>query len=224
MLELIKLFAASTDGQTAIFSAIAALILLFAKKILEPKSRVIWAEPHSFFFLVPKQDQPAQATDQTESEQVEDHAIDHAAPPPDQVDGNDSDRFPVRTRTIFVQNIGSEKATNVEVYLNYKPLHWEVVPVRTLNQQVSADQRFCISTPTLAPKEYFTIQLLDGNRELPGVMNVRWDEGVAKPVPMAPVRIYPSWANKIFATLMFLGIASIFYILFQIVLAMGSKI
>jgi hypothetical protein len=100
----------------------------------------------------------------------------------------------VRTRQIWIQNVGRASINKVEVVLNYPPQHYEIWPQRQYNSVTNPVGNLIILVESLAATEYFTISMLDGTKDLPNVTNVRCTEGTAKHVPMGPQRILPRYA------------------------------
>jgi hypothetical protein len=118
----------------------------------------------------------------------------------------------VYTQTIWVQNVGRDIAENVEIHFNFKPAHYELFPARTYDENLNPDNKFSISTPVLTKREYFTIQLISVNSELPNVNNVNWKSGVGKQIMMSPTQQYPQGVVRFITGLFYFGIFALVYL------------
>ena len=74
----------------------------------------------------------------------------------------------------------------VEITLNYPPQHYEIWPQRAYQQSINPAGKLIIKEDGLGRRKFFTIAMIDVLRDLPLVLNVRSDGGVAGNVLMAP--------------------------------------
>ncbi len=86
----------------------------------------------------------------------------------------------IRTSSLFVQNLGRDASTEIEIVFNWKPLHFNLWPQRLFEQQINPDNRFIVKLPNLAPKEFVGLDLLTVNSEMPLLIQVRSLQGIAK--------------------------------------------
>jgi hypothetical protein len=106
-------------------------------------------------------------------------------------------------------------ATNVQVVFNWRPQNFEVWPQRPYDMSVAPDGRFTLIFANVAPKEQFQIELLTAHNS-PDVLNVRCSECIGKAIPIRPVRVFPKWAQIVFWSLVFLGLAAVAYIVISL--------
>lgn len=127
--------------------------------------------------------------------------------------------FPVITQQIWFQNVGRAAIDAVEIVLNWRPQHFEIWSPRQFETSTLADGRFVLQIPSLAGQEHFTISMIDTVRELPAVINVRSKAGVARELPMAPQRIWPTWFLVLGWVVLFVGAVTVGYLLLQAIIA-----
>jgi hypothetical protein len=113
-----------------------------------------------------------------------------------------------QTLTVFVQNVGRAVAESVEVHFNYKPEHFQIWPTLNYDTATNPENRFTLIVSTLAPRKYFTLELLSV-RQLPDVLRVRTKAGEGKKVDIAPSEVFPLRVRRIFLLLMWLGFFAI---------------
>ncbi len=129
----------------------------------------------------------------------------------------------VPTATITVQNFGRARATLVEVVFNWPVETYSVWPQRAYDVKRNPEGRMCIQFADLGPKEYIQIHLIDVNKELPNVLTVRCAEAQGSKVPLAPMRVFPSWFLRTLWLLILLGLFSAIYLLALVVLHVAAK-
>ncbi|ODR94222.1 hypothetical protein AUC69_03480 [Methyloceanibacter superfactus] len=117
----------------------------------------------------------------------------------------------IRTRHIWIQNVGRAPVKNLEVVLNYRPEHYEVWPQRAYSEDTNPEKRLVVNVASLAAREFFTIGMISATQELPAVMNVRSSDGMGRPVLMGPTQIQPRWVLEMLRFLLFLGAFSLIY-------------
>lgn len=162
---------------------LAALITFFLEMIrrsfIQPRASIIWGTTHGFTFLLP-QDLPA----------------------PDSVPRTNS----IQTGGLLVRNNGRTAAKNIEFYFNFKPEHYQIWPVVQHKTESTPDGRFIIRVDFLKEREFFNIELIQGNSSLPAILSVRALEGTCRNVPIAPQQTFPTWFNYTATLLFIIGI------------------
>jgi hypothetical protein len=123
----------------------------------------------------------------------------------------------VRTASITVQNTGLIPARGVEVAFNWKPQILNLSPARAYKDVKSSFDRYSLIFESFAPGERSTIEIMSINAELPIMTAVRADDCVGKLIPMAPQRVWPQWMLTSVTIVMFLGAATLVYLLIKLV-------
>lgn len=118
----------------------------------------------------------------------------------------------VNTASVVIHNSGKQTATKLEVVFNWKPMCLNMWPSRHMEEKIEADGRYVIIFDSLAPNEFVGLELLAVNTNLPGLVNVRSDQGTATEVPMGPQRIIPTWQRKLWTVLIWVGLAAVAYL------------
>ncbi len=120
--------------------------------------------------------------------------------------------IPVRTREVWVQNIGSATANNITICLNHGTQHIEVWPPGEHEIAVTDDGRILVKIPRMVRRDFSRVMLFDArNLELPDVLYIKWDEGEAKRRPMGPSQVLPRWMLECLRVLIIIGaIASVY--------------
>jgi len=106
----------------------------------------------------------------------------------------------------------------VEVTLNYAPQNWHIFPPIAEGVQTTNDRFLRIKAKTLNKREFFRVSLFDAIGDLPLVVSVRWDGGVAKQVPMGPQQIFPYWVRSLILSFLVLGVISFIFIVIRAML------
>nr|WP_315459223.1 hypothetical protein [uncultured Sphingorhabdus sp.] len=117
----------------------------------------------------------------------------------------------LRTASINVTNAGSESATSLEITFNWKPQNYNVWPARHFQTVINEDRRFTIKLESLAPNEFFRMEIMSTNAELPLLASVRCKECEGKLIPMGPQRIWPTWVIAFLLFLMGSGALALIY-------------
>ena len=117
----------------------------------------------------------------------------------------------VSTQTLFVQNIGRGRADTVQVFLNFKPMHYAIWPVRQYTEELLPDGRFAIGVTNLNRWESFSVELLV-IPEVPWIMGVRSEGGAGKEVELIHSRRLPTRLYALLWALLFLGFSSVIFI------------
>lgn len=159
---------------------ILACVLEVFRRILTPKASIIWGTSHGFNFLIPQ------------------------IAPPDKPEAIPN--LSLNTQGIIVKNNGRAAAKNIEIYFNYKPEHMEMWPVISRSFEILDDGRYVLKIPYLRRNEFFNIELIHTNNNVPHILNVRAEEAKCKEVPIIPMQMFPKYINYLFLSLIFLGV------------------
>ncbi|MBG0667486.1 hypothetical protein I4P15_03260 [Enterobacter roggenkampii] len=119
----------------------------------------------------------------------------------------------VHTKSVFLQNIGKESASRLEIVFNYRPMYFNVWPVRHYQEFNEGDGRYIIIFENLAPKDFMRIEVLSINHDLPAILSVKAKECVAKEVAFYPQMVINQYLKRFLMFLMMLGMAAFVYIL-----------
>jgi hypothetical protein len=175
----------NSNAKVAVVTAIIGALIQLGRWIAMPRGKIVWGISNNEHFVLPAQP-PAQ---------------------PNPIN--------VRTRQIFIQNVGRAVAEDVEVTINYPPQNWYVFPPVVQTTMPTAQDRFLrLRADKLNKREHFIIGMFDARGELPFVVAVRWKGGVAKPVNIGPRQIFNRWTERYVVLTFYLGIlAQIFIVL-----------
>lgn len=117
----------------------------------------------------------------------------------------------LQTRSLLVTNSGRATATKVELVFNWKPLCLNVWPPRHFDEITEPDKRYTLVFDSLAPNEHLDCHLLAANNQVPDLVTVRCDQGVAKEIPMLPQPVFSAWQRRVAAFFLFAGVAAAIY-------------
>ena len=118
----------------------------------------------------------------------------------------------LRLTTITIGNGGLQSAKGVELTFAFKPVIYNVRPMRRFEENVSGTGQFTLSFTSLAPSETLFVDIVAINADLPILTAVRADECVGKSVPMEPSRVWPTGVVRLLQFLLFLGLATAIYL------------
>jgi hypothetical protein len=152
------------------------------------KAKIHFATPHQFVFLVQEPLRDAQGTVIQPSQTV-------------------------YTRSLLIRNAGKVPVTGIEIVFNWKPMCMNIWPPRHYDELIEPDNRSTIKFDSLAPGEYFGLELLSVNNQLPEALTVRSDQCVAENIAMYPQPFVPAWKRRIAVGLLFAGLGLTVYIL-----------
>lgn len=120
----------------------------------------------------------------------------------------------IRTSSLFIQNLGRDAATDIEIVFNWRPQHFNIWPQRGFEERINPDGRQIIQLANLAPKEFLGMDLLTVNSEMPRLIQVRSKQGIAKAIATIQQPVLPKWKMGLVAYLMFMGaVATVFTII-----------
>ena len=169
---------------------IVSLLVPFITWILnvgiKPKAKIFWTTRHAFTYLV---QEPLRSPDGQVVQPAQN----------------------VRTVSLRLMNAGRESAKSVGLVFNWKPQYHNLWPVRSCEQRSDQDGRFMLVFENLAPKEEIGIELLSVNNDLPGLLQVRSVECIAREVDLMWFVRVPSWRIQLDRLLFALGLATAIY-------------
>lgn len=130
----------------------------------------------------------------------------------------------VRIRDIWIQNIGRDVSKNMQVVINFPPQHYDIWPPMNFTQAELPDGRLVVTLDSLAVREFVQISFFESraNMELPDIVNVRSDDGVAKKIVMAPRQIFPQHINAIILIVLVAGLLSIIFGVLRVLIGFFS--
>jgi hypothetical protein len=115
--------------------------------------------------------------------------------------------------SIWVLNVGREKAAKVEVVFNWEPQFINIWPSRTLDKKVMHDRRCSYQFEDLPPKDSLNFELMAINATIPAMVSVRSEAAVAREVTLAPQEVHPNWKIWIVGYLMLAGVAATVFLI-----------
>jgi hypothetical protein len=118
--------------------------------------------------------------------------------------------LPIITQELWFNNTGRAAVEDIEIVLNWNPMHFEIWSPRQHDPVIDSNGRLIIKLPSLAPKEFFAVSLLD-TKELPALLNVRSKNSEGKRIDMMPVRQFSRTVNVSVLVLMLIGITTLIY-------------
>jgi len=125
----------------------------------------------------------------------------------------------VHTHTIVLRNAGRRSATNVRVHHGVLP-DFNLWPQIQHSVETLPDGSLDIVIPTLVPGEEITISYLYFAPLTFGQVNagIKCDTGFAQPIPVLLQRLYPHWFNLTAATLMLVGLVTVIYLIYHVII------
>lgn len=126
--------------------------------------------------------------------------------------------FPVNTHSIVIRNTGKKPANNVRVCHDVLPRDYNIIPVVKYNIEELDGAAREIVFPIVRPDEQITIAYL-----YPLPLNfkqintkVKSDNGLAKIINVLQAPRYPKWIAVVLWILLIFGLATVIYILFEL--------
>lgn len=108
------------------------------------------------------------------------------------------------THSISIQNIGRKPAEIVEIAHKFRPDYFKLQPALDYDEDLTPAQEHIIRVPTLAPREFFTIEFLS-YRSLPELLYIRSKGGPAKNIVIQAQRVFPRSIQLLSAILLLAG-------------------
>lgn len=121
--------------------------------------------------------------------------------------GNTPNDLEVYVEKFFLQNTGSNPATDVEFVLSRRPADVNILPPREYEEVELPKGEHLIRIPSIAPKETVALDCFYLNQLASVVLTVKCREAVGKPVAFGVFRQFPNWVYTIAWVLIFGGIA-----------------
>lgn len=176
-----------------IVSLLVPILIWFLNRIFQPKSKLAWATPHRFTFLI--------------QEPLIDENGKQIAP-----------SYTVKTGSILIQNIGKTCLDNVEIVFNWKP-QLNIWPIRHFEEKVEADNRYVMMFDSLSINEFVQIELIErtGLRDLPDLITVRCKQCVGQNIQLAPRQVVETWKIYVAKTFFWMGIGTSIYLLILLI-------
>lgn len=115
----------------------------------------------------------------------------------------------IRTGTVFVQNVGRKAAADIEVHLNFPPEELQIWPNFDYTRTKNPEGREIVHVKSLGKREWFTIEMLCVNYDMPTVLRVRTKDGECKEVQMAAMQVYPVWLSRLLVLFLLLGVFAV---------------
>lgn len=125
---------------------------------------------------------------------------------------SDGSRSLLFVRQIYVQNMGSKAAEDVEIIFNWQPPHIEQYPHLASTDELKADHRYIVRVPRLNGREGFMMSLVSETNELPSVTYVRGKDATAKIINYRTVVWVPLILRVFIGWLMALGFLGTVYL------------
>lgn len=124
----------------------------------------------------------------------------------------------INIHSVVLRNTGRRPALNVRLHHNVLP-NFNIYPSLVHHTEILPDGTSDILIPTLVPGEEITITYL---YTLPIIFEsihagVKFDQGMAKQITVLLQQQLPSWLRRSIITVFFLGIISIFYVLYSFI-------
>jgi hypothetical protein len=153
---------------------------------LKGKAKLVWTARHSFSYLVqePILDSTGAVLKPTQT---------------------------VHTASIRVINTGRQTSTKVELVFNWKPQHLNLWPVRHYEQKTDSDRRHMLIFENLTPREEIGIEIMSINGDLPGLLQVRSAECIAREVEAMWIARIPKWKLTLCQALLIVGLITTTY-------------
>ena len=118
----------------------------------------------------------------------------------------------LQTDALTLQNLGRDKAENVEIIFDRRPDFFQFAPAIKYQPIELDNGNFVLSINTLGSKEYVTLQILSYT-QVPKILNVKSSVGFASPMPFQIQRLFPRWFNYSLVFLMLIGLGfSLFWV------------
>lgn len=120
----------------------------------------------------------------------------------------------VMTHGITIQNLGRKTAEQLEIVHRRRPDFFQLNPALPFTEETTPDGQHVIRIGTLGPKEFFSIEFLS-HATVPGLLNIRSQDGRADLIGIQPQRIFPRWFNILVIFLLLVGISFSVYALYK---------
>ncbi len=174
----------------------ASVAATYLSQFLKPNVKILYWLSHNFLYAIPtNQLNPANSAQALPPASAEPAAAGQPAPPAS---------FLLLTHSVTIQNFGRETADWVEIVHRRKPDFFQLYPSLNYTEGTTPSGEHVLRVESVAPKEYFVIQLLSYVRP-PEFLYIRSAAGHASPMPWMVVRKYPQWVYGLIGLLMLTG-------------------
>jgi hypothetical protein len=118
---------------------------------------------------------------------------------------NNNGPYTFHTGTVFIQNVGRDTATDIEVHFNFRPEHFQIWPAFSWKEETNPEGHYAVVIKNLGKREFVTIEMISGIA-LPLLLRVRTAKGECRQVQMAPQQVFSRGVRWILIGLLLLGI------------------
>lgn len=174
----------------ALITFVLTVSVQLVRGVFAPRPRLIWGVTNNNLFVVP----------------FVPLATEEVPNPPQQISS-------YYARNIWLQNVGSAVAEDVEVVWNWKPQHLERYPHFPATEHTQGDNRYVMTFARLNPREGVNFGMLSLNAQHPDVTLLRCKGFSARQVPFSNQRRYANWVLLLVAGDMLLGLFAVIYLL-----------
>jgi hypothetical protein len=124
----------------------------------------------------------------------------------------------VHTHAVILRNAGRRSATNIRITHKTLP-DFSIWPSISYRTETLPDGASDIIIPTLVPGEQVTISYLyfPPLTALNINAGIKYDQGFAKQIPVLLQRQFPKWINLIVGALLIMGIISVVYLFYTLI-------
>lgn len=131
---------------------------------------------------------------------------------------SDTGEATVYTQKHFIQNLGKQKATNIEVVYSSKPTEISLFEEREYNTAENPNGNFIVKVPSLAPKELLIVDSIFLHDTDAKFLTVNCAETTSKKVDFTVNRQYGKIGLTLIMILMFFGLLFPISIILQLLL------
>ncbi len=118
----------------------------------------------------------------------------------------------LKIRQIRVVNSGNKAADDVEIILNWKPMHIEQYPHLATGEEIKPDGRYIVRLMRLNAKEFFDISMVSDGGDLPSVIYLRAKDTTSKIIQFKNLVWYPIHIRTLIFTLLIFGFFTLTYL------------
>ncbi len=200
---------------TGIATFFAGIGVARAEQLLQPKAQVVWWSPRDVVFELPLRE----ATQGANHELTTMHAPTKNLPRQlSEGTGIQPEKFEVRTRSIFIQNVGKSAAQGIEIAHKRKPQHFKLYPSLNYRETITPDGVHVVVIDSLAAKEVITFECLSVN-SIPEFYYVRAAESNCKMISFTYQQIFPRWFNLLIHFLVLVGAGCLIVVAVVVILS-----
>lgn len=119
----------------------------------------------------------------------------------------------LKVRRFRVTNYGNKAAEDVEIILNWRPIHIEQYPHLATSEEIKPDGRYIVRLMRLNSKESFDISMVSDGGDLPSIIYVRAKDTTSKIIEFRDLVWLPIHFRLIISGLIILGFFTTIYFL-----------